>query len=355
MWEGSYGREPFDLRLTTLRLLRSLHKILAVVLIGTILFGGGYYVKNVILAEKLYTTTITCKVEYTNPPVKSGDYYINFATWNTYVDSREFLDMMMAAEPLASADSYSPDAEEIKEAVTADVPSDIQVPTFTITSDTEEHVDILARTVEQVVTGPWTERLPEVASIDVIDVEPVHLYVDEFLRPARAFVFGAVVTGFFALVLFLLREIGADSIWLPATLRTRYGLTAMGTTESGELKENMRYAFAKNNGKMQRVAVCPADDGIDPGEVLGALRRRGVLDLAGDWIPMPAPVLSPESARELREADGVLLVVPAGLHTGKPLEHTLEFFREQDIKITGAILWDADEKLIGTYYRLRGC
>lgn len=47
--EASYGKEPFDLRLEVLCLCRNLWKILAVTVLGAVLFGGGYYVKNVLL------------------------------------------------------------------------------------------------------------------------------------------------------------------------------------------------------------------------------------------------------------------------------------------------------------------
>ena len=92
MWQGSYGREPFDFRLTVLRFLRNLGKIVVLTLVGTLIFGGGYYVKNVLLGPKpQYSTTSTYKVEYVNPPVESGDYYINEMTWNTLVQSTTFL------------------------------------------------------------------------------------------------------------------------------------------------------------------------------------------------------------------------------------------------------------------------
>lgn len=354
MWEGSYENEPFDLRLTALRLVRSADKILLITLIGSLLFGGSYYVKNVLLAEKLYTATITCKIEYTDPPSKSGDYCINGATWNTYVDSAEFLGMLMMTEPVIRMDSaFTLGGEGLKDLISADVASDIHVPSFTVMSDTENRTELLEQAVAEVVTGPWAERLPEVASIEVIDMGSVHPFVDRFVRPVRAFVFGAVLTCFFAVILFLLREIGADSIWLPATLRSRYGLMAVGTAESGELAENIRYAFGEKNGFLRSIALCPADDSIDPQEVLGALQEKGVCGEDREWVPVPAPILSPESARELRRAEGMLLVVSAGLHAGKPLEHTLEFLREQDVKITGVLLWKADEKLLRAYYLLQ--
>ena len=82
--EVSYGKEPFDLRLMCLRLCRNLWKILAVTVVGTLLFGGGYYVKNVVLQpDPGYAASSTYKVEYKENPNAAGAYYINEATWNT--------------------------------------------------------------------------------------------------------------------------------------------------------------------------------------------------------------------------------------------------------------------------------
>ena len=45
MREGYYGKEPFDLRLTALRMLRNLNQIIVFTLAGTLVFGGGYYLE----------------------------------------------------------------------------------------------------------------------------------------------------------------------------------------------------------------------------------------------------------------------------------------------------------------------
>ena len=134
MWEGSYALEPFDLRLTVIRMVCNLKWIIGLTLLGTLVFGGGYYVKNVILGEPpKYETTITCKLEYTNPPVQSGDYYINEMTWNTYVDSEEFLKLVEAAEPFAYMDvTLDMWAGGAAEAISASVASDIHVPSFKV-------------------------------------------------------------------------------------------------------------------------------------------------------------------------------------------------------------------------------
>ena len=163
------------------------------------------------------------------------------------------------------------------------------------------------------------------------------------------------------------------------------------------MRENLKY-LCKNKGK---VAVCTVDDAPNPQIVIEILqdilqgsflneseaprvqkedlavqikdskvqkdpkvsrdaRREDKEDSKEDsqrdegtqWLAVPAPILCPESAEALRRADGVLLVVQAGLHAGRPLEYVLEFLAEQDIDVTAALLWNADELLIRSYYLL---
>ncbi len=370
MWEGSYASEPFDLRLTVLRLMRNLGWISAAVLLGTLLFGGGYYVKNVMLGQQpKYESVITCKLEYTNPPVQSGDYYINEMTWNTYLDSAEFLRMVKRTEPFVymavTADMWTECPEGVAGALSATVASDIHVPSFTVSTPVPEKTETLCQVVQKVLTEDFVDSIPEIASIKVIDVSEPRL-VRPDVRPVRAVILSAVLSCFFVLVFALLREIGADSIWLPATLRRRYGLKALGTVNSKELKENICYLF-KNKGK---IAVCTVDEGINPLDITKVLQeimqegsqeesRRGSQEESqgnrkADWLAVPAPLLSPEAVKVLRETDGVLLVVEAGLHAGRHLEYVLEFLAVQDITVTAALLWNADEALLRCYYLLNG-
>lgn len=358
MWEGSYASEPFDLRLTALRMVRNLGGIVLVTLLGTLLFGGGYYVKNVLLGQQPnYESVITCKLEYTNPPVQSGDYYINEMTWNTYLDSEEFLSMVGYTVPFVQMDA-TPDMwvarpGGIAGALSAAVASDIHVPSFTVSTPTREKTETLCEVVQKVLTEDFVKSIPEVASIKVIDVsEPMLVRAD--VRPLRAVILSAVLSCFFAVIFVLLRELGADSIWLPATLRRRYGLRTLGTIKSIECKENICYLFQNN----RKVAVCPVNDGINPQEVTKSLQeilqggpqKDSQAPERIEWLAVPAPILSPETVRTLREADGVLLVVEAGLHVGRYLEYVLEFLAVQDISVTAALLWNADETLLRCYY-----
>jgi len=395
MLQGSYGSEPFDLRLTALRLFRNWNKILIWTVAGTFVFGGGYYVKNVLLRPEVqYSATSTYKVQYVDEPTKSGDYYINEATWNTMVDTEEFLDAVKghAKEIYVEKGEANPEGmnavsdklnaagttegkgmnaavkvdgmskEELQEAISAKLPSDWHIPTTTVVTNDPEQTLLLAGAVERAMEEELAKGAArEVASIRVMDtgrVEEVPLDV----RPTRAFILSGILSLFFVVIIFLLKELGEDSIWLPSSIRRRYGIPVLGTIKSRELRQNIAYLFA---GK-EKVAVCSVSDEVDTAEVVAALEamphaeacKRGTdaenekAEQKQTWLPMPAPLLCPESCEKLREQEGILLVVKAGAHAGKPLEYVLEFLEQQDCKVTAVLLWEADEVLLRMYYWL---
>ena len=353
MWEGYYGKEPFDLRLTVLRFLRCLNKILLLTLAGTLLFGGGYYIKNVMLRpEKQYSVTSTFKVEYVNPPVQSGDYYINSMTWNTLVQSQEFLSNVQKhlAEGLGNSEGQQGNmtVEELAAGISATLPSDWNIPTITVVTNDPAQTLRIAAAVEAAMENEFVEDMAEIQAVRVIDAAISAEEVALDVRPVRAFVLSGILSLFFVSVLFLLKETGDDSIWLPTTLKHRYGLPVLGTINSTMLKENMCY-FMRNK---ETIAICPMDDRVRAEEVVKALKEKGIAEREGElqFTAAQSPLSHPESCQSLREADGILLVVPAGNHSGKPLEYVLDLLKQQDCKITGVILWGADEKLLKAYY-----
>lgn len=147
--EASYGKEPFDLRLLLLRLGRNLWKILALTILGTVLFGGGYYVKNVLLQpDPGYAASSTYKVEYVENPNAAGAYYINEATWNSLLHTGEFLDgvethLQEAAErgETGAAAVLEQGRDRWIEALSAALPSDFSIPvTKATTQDPGESI-----------------------------------------------------------------------------------------------------------------------------------------------------------------------------------------------------------------------
>lgn len=344
-----YGKEPFDLRLTVLRMLRQLHIIAAVTVLGTALFGGGYYVKNVLLrSESTYAAESIYRVEYEMSEATAVSViYINEMSWNTYVRTQNFIDAVQLRLEQSNRENslqISVSDEELRNTITAALKSDLRVPSTTVTTESPEKSVRIALAVEAVMTEDFPGWIREVASISVIDSGDTAEEVIPDVRPVRAVVLSAVLSCFFAVIVLLLKEIGNDSIWIPASLWRRYGLKTVGTLESRELVENIAVFF---EGK-KRTAVCAVQENVVSAEVLKALEQK-TGELPG-WFAVPSPVSSPEVCRELRGAEGILLAVRAGAHAGKQLEFVKEYLEQQNCEITAVILTGADERLIREYY-----
>ena len=343
-----YGKEPFDLRLTVLRLLRRLPAVAAAAALGTLLLGGGYYLKNVVFAQdRVYAARSVYRVEYAVEEERDvATVYINETSWNTYLRTRSFLDSLQRRmEELNREQEFqlTMDDDELQGTLTAVLASDLRVPSVTATTDSPEKSVRIAQAVERVMTLDFPEGVREIDAIMVIDPGDTAREVIPDVRPGRAFLLGAVVSLFFAIVAALWLEVWADSIWLPSTLVKRYGLKTLGTMESRELGGNIAYFFA---GKT-RVAVCGLQEPSDGEQVLEQLKAKTEFPL--EWFAVSSPLLSPEVCRTLREADGLLLAVRAGAHAGRRLEHALMYLEQQDCEVTAVLLWKADQRLIREY------
>lgn len=360
MWEASYGKEPFDLRLTVLRMVSCWRLIIVCTLAGTLALGGLYCVKNLLLrGEPQYRAESTYRVDYAVEDAEVSSAAINAYTWNTYVHTGEFLDSVRSR--LEDSELARLGNDELGEVIQGNLESDWRVPSTVVTTESPEKSVAIARAVEAAMTLDFPGGISEIETIRVIDAAEEAREVVPDVRVARAFVLAAVLSFFFTLVILLLKETGDDSIWLPATVSRRYGLKVLGTIESRELKQNIRYLFREK----ERAAVCTVRDTVNPAEIAEMLNRMQEAGEALDtrsvgqdengrnvtFYALPSPLLCPEAVEALREAEGILLAVEAGTHAGKQLEYVLEYLTQQDLNITAVILWNADEKLLKRYYR----
>lgn len=346
MLEASYGKEPFDLRLTVLRMMRQWKKILLVTLAGTLLFGGGYCVRNVLLrGETQYRATSVYRMDYSVDDTQYSYVTINGYTWDTYLHTKEFLDLVQ--EKLLREAWGEISNEELGGCIRGNIESDCRVPSTIVTTEDAEKTTAIAGAVEETLVRDFPPVIGEIKSIRVMDPGETERVIQD-LRVGRAFILGAVLTFFFMITALLLKELGDDNIWLPATLRRRYGLRTVGTPESRDLKENICYLFGGNS----RVAVCTVQEDCDPAETAETVRGvcAGTAAQGIEWVAMPSPLICPESAERLRETDGILLAVKAGAHSGKRTEYVMDYLAQQDCKITAVILIGADQTLLRRYY-----
>lgn len=355
MGKGYYGKEPFDLRLTVLRMLRQLPLIAGVTILGSLLFGGGYYVKNVLLrGENQYSATSRYRVDYAVEEEKDvGTVYINEVSWNTYLRTDLLQDALRkhltdVSETEGAADV--PENEELSEAVEAVLASDLRVLATVVTTDSPEKSIRIAGALEKALTGEFAEEIREITAIEVIEAGDSAREVIPDMRVGRAFGLSGVLSCFFIILVLLLKETGDDSIRLPSSLKRRYGLKTVGTAESRELGENLSYFFSGEKGT---VALCVSEEGMDPEKILETLRNKcagtGKINF-DNWIPVKGDPVGGDLCGRLRKAGQILLAVQAGSHKGRRLERVLEHLEQQDCQVTAALLWGADEKLLRCYY-----
>lgn len=344
MLECNYSKEPFDLRLTILRLIKRTPVIILISVIGILVYGGGYYMKHIIFAPDIYVAQSSYKVNYVKDP-KTG-IYINEASWRSWLQEDLFIQFIQEHLPMEI------DSEALKSYLWAELPTDLRKPiSFVATPDPELSLTI-AGAIEKSFIEFGTSQ-SEISSIEVVtsatkaEKEIVNMKVRKIIefRPVNACILGGVLTLFFTTLILAIWEIGNDSIWLPDTLAKRYGLKSLGTIHSTYCKENLKFLYKDKT----HIGVVSIDNEVDLSNIKKLLLEHH--DNQKEWILFPTLDLCPESCEKLRDMEGILLVVKAGSSVGKGLEHGLQFLKTQECKITGAILCDADEKLIKRYYR----
>lgn len=339
MKDNAWGKEPFDLRLTFLRMIRELPWILVTTALVTIVLGGSYYLKNVTFRQRVYVASSTCQLEFEDPNWYQNSKYINEYTWDVWVRTSEFVGDVLKRLPEGTVS-----AEELSQVLETELPSDLRMVTVRYSSTDEGKANLVNEAIGKVMEEDFARIHPDIASIRVVDVEKGAENL-KTIKPVRAFVLAAVIGLFAGVILFLLKELIFERIWLPETLTNRYGLKNAGIPGTEAFGKNLEYFF----GGKKRVAVCPAGKDLDPKEFTERLPKDGDLKEI-QWVAMPYPAMAPESAKNLREMDGILILVRAGEDV-KHFELTLEFLEAQDCKVTAAALWEEDQWLLKRYYQ----
>ncbi|MBO7338974.1 MAG: hypothetical protein J6U66_02785 [Lachnospiraceae bacterium] len=334
MKTNGWGKEPFDLRLVVLRTVRSLPGILLATALLTLLFGGGYYLKNITFRQPSYVASSTFFVEYTDENWFVDNMFISDYTWNEWLDTDEFqgfvLEHLEGAAPKGNLDDV----------MSAEVAYDLRLVTILVRSGDADEANRISKATQPAITEDFTNGVRDVASIRVTDFNAAAENLKN-VKPVRAAVLSAVCSLLAVLIAFLLKELIFEKVWLPDTIKNRFGIRCAGAPTESTFAENVKYFFQGQ----KRIAVCPTGASMDPKEVVAELSK---ISSDQEWIPMPSPELSPESAEKLREMDGILLVTQAGEDV-KHLQGMVSFLEGQDVTVTAAALWNEDAWLLRLY------
>lgn len=361
MWECNYGKEPLDIRLLVLRFLRKSPVIVLAAVLGVLCVGGPYFLAKVTFGPaKEYEAVTDFYIDYAVQENGEEYTYFNQTTWTQLITDDVFTDKILtymsetdntAEEQGLSAREVEEDRQDLsqqkatagitkqqlREYLYATMLSDTRIVTTTVTTNDPELTMRIEKALILAMKDFGGEQ-KEIAGVRILQEPAEASLVTADVRTFRACMLGCVifvsVTVFYLLLYFVLDE----GIHIPAAFERRYSVPMLGTIRSPELP-----VLA---GKLlsERAVVLAADPEVDPAQVRAALAERGV-ETAGAVRMEEILGMTEESIAERK----ILLVVKAGVHNGKRIEKTLDLCRKCGLDVEAALLWEADEKLIGAY------
>lgn len=349
MWKCSFADEPVDFKLLWLFFLRKIWIFVGAVFAGALLIGGGYFVKNVVLApEKEYQTVGEVYVDYVwEDAYGISRSNLNEGEWKVLVKTDVFVDDIL--EQLA-AQGISVEKQFVRESVDASLASDSRIVKTTVITDTPELSAVIGSALQEALLH-FGEDNSRIERIRVLTKPVESRIVVHDIRTLQAAVLGAVLGGLLSLAAMFLCFVLDDSVYIPASFERRYQIPMLGTAASKDLAANLHYLL-RGCGE---AAVTAVEQDIPVEEIVGVLQEKSA-EAGGegkDGITLRAcgcTDTEPEAVEELRRADGVILAVASGRHDGKQIEKIIGFLKKQDVSVTCAFLWNADEKLIKRYY-----
>lgn len=343
MWEGNFTKEPMDMRLLVLRFIKKIWMVLAVTVVGTLLAGGGYIFTKVVGPLRQYQAQSMYFIEFaTDPRLDDAYSYYNDYTWNVWISTDEFVNRIQSKLTTQMSD------QELRSYLLADLPADLRMPVSIITThDAGLTMEIVKAAEQTFMEMPEFQR--EIESVRVVDSPDEAVLVTggkEVFRVCILTFIGCFLLGSCILLWYLIWD---TSIFLPVTFSRRYKIPMLGTVNSPDLKSNFDYLLRDAEG-IALTAVMGETDLRAVKELL--LSEMGVTECETTKVItcVPALLQCPEAAEELRRADGVILTIEAGMKNAKQIEYTLEWMAKQDIRVSAALLWEADEALIKSYY-----
>ncbi len=305
---------------------------------------------------------------------ESGEVYqyYNGYTWNDLLDADPILDLVMMHLP-----GY--EREQVMEATTAEILSDIRLLTITVRGENEKFVREIKKAVENGLRE-FASNSKELEQIEVIrSGVPERVYWDD--RTVAACVTGAVILGLLSLLAVGFNYVFDESVYVQEDVEKKYGVKALGIltrNQKGlqpytrELKANIRYilgekkAFAivdmANHGDTRRLELerllssqeldvfgggeQEEDFGWNVSQREAAHQKKSEYEVTA----FNENILAEEECRKIREVGGVIILLPFGTDVGRKTSRILSFLGNQDCKVLGMIVTQADEEFLNRYF-----
>ncbi len=347
MWECRYGKEPLDMRLFVLRLIKKIPVLLLAGVLGALCAGGPYFLVKVTFGPaKEYEAVTDFYINYARQEDGTQHTYINFATWDQLIKDDVFTDRILthmsgiedAAAQLTEAEKKAGvTKKELQKYLSATVLSDTRIATTTVRTNDPALTMRIEKALIQAVFD-FGELQKEIAEIRILQ-EPVEAsLVIADVRTFRACMVGVIIFVFVTALYLSLYYVLDEGIHVPAAFERRFGIPMLGTIDDKELPVLAVKLLP------DPPALLAVDKKTDPAQVKRALLEKKI-ETTGAYR-LEELFENPQiniSGKKL------LLIVKAGAHNGKQIEKALAFCEKCGASAAAALLWEADEKLIRAY------
>lgn len=343
--ENAYMQRTMDWKKIWLLYWQRAWLIIGIIIFVAALSAGVYKVVKALDSEgQFYRASSDYYITFNFDEYENSVDYYNAYTWDSILRDDPIVDEALA---ILSSDYTK---EEIKDSVTGEMLSDYRLLTVHVTHKEPERAEAIAAAYEEslAVFGDKIDMLDTIELWSREDCVPV---TEEDLT-ANAVLLGAligIVCAVFALIFWCLLD---DSIYVERDFTGRFDVPLLGMlTQKGdaawkqELTDNVTYMLKQDDyylvSVMEPKAVMSGKENLDASidrmkEISPAI--KGYLEVQG------------ENLRTLRDSAGVIILLPWGDKNGKRCEKLIDFLKQQDCKIAGAVITGVEDAFIKKYY-----
>lgn len=370
-----YNKKGIDLKRMYLRFQAKAWLLLMLTVAGAVVGGFAYQVARATRMPVAYEAVSKLYISFGVDESGEIYQYYNGYTWNDLLDADPILNRIMEYVPEGIS------REEVKAATKAEILSDIRLLTITVEGSTEKFVREVQAAVESGLTD-YAGESEEIKRIKVIRTdEPYRVLWDD--KTVTACVTGAVIFAAISCLFMAFFYVLDEAVYTQEDVERKYPYKALGLiakSQKGlqpyarELRTNITYVL----GDMRNFALIDMENhceirkeeverllNIDKYIFVGGDGEAGGLtwfipksdddedeEKEGEWkaAAFNGDALAEEECRRIRELGGAIILIPFGEDVGRKTQRVLSLLKNQDCKVLGMVVSQADEEFLNRYY-----
>ena len=340
MEKEKYMQEGVDLKRLFLLFIRRIWLVVLAVILGSIIG---------VLSYKIITS-------YTNGETKyrvSNDYYITF-NFEQFENSTDYYnaytwDSILRDDPIVNfAMTQLPDSitvEQVKDAVSGEMLGDYRILTVNVTTTDPERSQQIADAYTASLEH-FPQEIDMLKKISLWSSEKPAI-IDENNREWNAAFLGGLITFLLSLFILSITYVLDDAVYVETDFTKRFSIPFLGTVTNK--KEERRIQELQDNYKY----LCKDEKGYYLVHVATSeTMENSCVPLLIEKCPgIKKQIFLKENAfEEIRKSGGAILLIPYGQTNGKILVKIINSLTKQDCVIAGAIVTDADDRFLKSYY-----